>query len=137
MFTIMYYGGIALGFAGLAASIAVFIRLDIYHAFMQISGLEAKLALKKLKEQSSAKGQEKRHTQDKEIREYTEKIRTASIVSKEEKKEDVTRELTEQEQSIQSLQETVLLEEEEAGAWIIDEEYMDIHTEESVWNKEE
>lgn len=99
MFVFMYYGGLLLGIAGLAASIAAGIKLDIYHVFLEVSGLEAKRAVKKRKEQRTAK----------------------------ERKSG----------GAWKLQATELLEETAARIWVIDEEYMEVHTEERAWKKEE
>lgn len=130
MFKIMYYGGLLLGIVGAAAMLFIFIKLDIFHSFMEISGLDAKIALKKMKEQ---KGTIAKEHKDETIsdKEYTEKIRTASIVGTENVVETVLLEEQDLNEVTERLdEETTILE--EISEFVIDEVFIDVHTEERI-----
>lgn len=130
MFKIMYYGGLLLGIAGAAAMLFIFIKLDIFHSFMEVSGLDAKIAIKKMKEQKGtiAKEHKEETTSDKE---YTEKIRTSSIIGTEtDAKTSLLEEQDLNEVTERLDEETTILE--DSSEFVIDEVFIDVHTEERI-----
>ncbi|EFP60595.1 hypothetical protein HMPREF0983_03037 [Erysipelotrichaceae bacterium 3_1_53] len=55
MYQVMYYGGLVIGISGLIATVIVFVKMDLHQAFLEISGLEAKHAMKQMQETGKQK----------------------------------------------------------------------------------
>lgn len=122
MYQIMYYGGLFIGTSALITSVILFIKLNIRQAFLEVSGLEAKHAVKQMREAGNRKGkQTENHMVT--MQEHTKTMPTAEDAGQQ-TMPDVTQEL-------EGAKDTVLLE-EEAVSFYVEEEYVEVHTDEEI-----
>ena len=126
MYQIMYYGGLAIGISAFIATVILFIKLHIRQAFLEVSGLEAKRAMRQMQEAGNRKEiKTENHTAT--MQEHTKTMATADEV-KEQTLMDTTQQLGEE-------GETALLE-DEAVIFYVEEEYVELHTEEEITERD-
>ncbi|MCR0262745.1 hypothetical protein MKC73_02405 [[Clostridium] innocuum] len=122
MYQVMYYGGLVIGISGLIATVIVFVKMDLHQAFLEISGLEAKHAMKQMQETGKQKGlKTENHVEI--MQEHTKTIPT----------DEDTRQPSEMETTMQlgDEGETILLEKDVVNFYV-EEEYAELHTEEVI-----
>ena len=122
MYQIMYYGGLFIGISALITSVILFIKLNIRQAFLEVSGLEAKRAIKQLQ------GTENRKEKKPENPLETKQEHTRTMQTGDEVREQTLMDTTQQ---LDDEGETVLLH-EEVVSFYVEEEHVEVHTDEVI-----